>query len=133
MLKGPGKSRNQKGALPRVPFDEMKRAILGALYELSYGTVSAAEARALNKKYRKKSYVPDVLAFPLSASEGEIVLNTRALAREAKVRGVSVSAYTAYIFIHACLHLKGWGHGMEMTKQEAKYLKKFQIKDMSVL
>ena len=127
MQKGP--SRSKKGALPRAPFDDIKRAILGARYELSYGAVSAAEARALNKKYRKKSYVPDVLAFPFSASEGEIVLNTQALAREAKIRSVSVSAYTAYIFIHACLHLKGFGHGAEMTTQEAKYLKKFNLKD----
>lgn len=116
-------------ALPRAPFDQIKRAILGARYDLSYDAVSAAEARALNKKYRKKSYIPDVLAFPLSATEGEIVLNVQALKREAKLRGVAVSAYTAYTFIHACLHLKGFEHGADMTAQEAKYLKKFNLKD----
>ncbi len=123
----PVKSNNR--ALPRAPYNDIKRTILGARYDLSFGAVTPVEARKLNKKYRKKSYVPDVLAFPLSATEGEVVFNLQALTREAKLRKVPLVAYTAYMFIHACLHLKGHDHGASMTKKEALYLKKFGLKD----
>lgn len=119
----------KSNSLPRIPYEEIKRAILGTRYELSYAAVSSMEARKLNKKYRKKSYVPDVLAFPLSKNEGEIILNLQALTREANIRKVPISAYMAYMFIHACLHLKGHDHGKSMTKKEAQYLKKFGLKD----
>jgi len=116
--------------LPRIPYQQIQRAILGARYELSFMAVSAQKARALNKKYRGKSYVPDVLAFPLSKHEGEIVFNAQAITREAKKRGISVRAYTGFIFIHACLHLKGLTHGKGMEKREKQYLKKFKFTDM---
>ena len=122
-------NKNGNRTLPKAPYDEMRRAILGARYDLSFGAVSPAEARNLNKKYRNKSYVPDVLAFPLSEGEGEIVFNLQALKREAARRKVPATAYIAYMFIHACLHLKGHDHGKSMTKKEAFYLRKFNLKD----
>ncbi len=113
--------------LPRIPYQQIQHAVLGARYELSYKQVSPSEARVLNKKYRGKSYVPDVLAFPLSKNEGEIVLNAQAITREAKKRKISVRAYTSFIFIHACLHLKGLRHGPLMRKKEDFYAKKFNL------
>ncbi|MBI2048613.1 MAG: rRNA maturation RNase YbeY [Parcubacteria group bacterium] len=118
-------------ALPRVEYDRIKRAVLGAKYDLSIVVATPAEARALNKKYRKKSYIPDVLAFPLSDHEGEVVLNAEAIAREAALRKVSAADYAAYIFLHACVHLKGFDHSDDMTDAERKYLRKLELKDIS--
>ena len=116
---------------PRFNYTRISRAILGTRYELSVVSVSTVEAQKLNKKYRKKSYVPDILAFPLSATEGEIVLNDEAIIREAKKRQVGVADYAAYIFVHGCLHLKGFDHGESMSVQEKKYIKKLRLKDIS--
>ena len=113
--------------LPRIPYEKIKYAILGDAYDLSYATVSAREARAFNKKYRRKSYVPDVLAFPLSKTEGEIVLNVQALAREAKKRKTTLPHFATYIFIHACLHLKGFRHGKKMREKERLFLKGMRV------
>lgn len=113
--------------LSRAPYEHIRRAILGARYELSVASVSPEKARALNKKYRGKSYVPDVLAFPLSKTEGEIVLNSKAIVREAKKRNVHARLFATQLFIHACLHLKGYDHGKSMERAERLYLKKLAL------
>lgn len=113
---------------PRIPYEKIKFAILGSAYDLSIASVSALKAQALNKKYRGKSYVPDVLAFPLSKTEGEIVLNRKAIIREARRRGVSLTCFASHAFIHACLHLNGYGHGKSMEKKELFYIKKLHLK-----
>lgn len=53
--------------------------------------------RSLNKKYRKKDKVANVLSFKFGKNEGEIFLNTT----EKKL---------SYLFTHACLHLLGYNH-----------------------
>jgi probable rRNA maturation factor len=115
------------GSLPRLPYKKISQTILGTHYNLSVASITPDEAQSANKKYRKKSYVPDALAFPLAKDEGEIILNTEALSREAKSREMTLRTYTAYIFIHACLHLDGFKHGTEMTRKENFFMKKLGL------
>ena len=110
---------------PNLPFCKIKELILGDKYELSLVICSDTLATRMNREYRKKSYKPNVLSFPLSENEGEIFLNIRKAAREAKTMGVSTKARIAHLFIHGCYHLKGLDHGPVMDKAEEKMLRKF--------
>jgi probable rRNA maturation factor len=112
---------------PSFPYEKMKGAILGARYELSLSFVGATRAQALNVKYRKKTYVPNVLSFPLTETVGEIIICPQVAKREAKNFNLSVDGYIAYLFIHGCVHLKGHDHGDTMEKLEKKFLRQFNV------
>tara|TARA_B100002051_G_C16744591_1_gene646651 strand:- start:5379 stop:5810 length:432 start_codon:yes stop_codon:yes gene_type:complete len=112
----------------RLPFDDIKRKILGAKYELSLVFVGSKRATALNKEYRNKTYSPNVLSFPLDEQTGEIFICPEVSQRECKKFNLSPNGYIAFLFIHGCLHLKGHDHGDTMDKLEQKYLKTFKIK-----
>jgi probable rRNA maturation factor len=109
------------------PYEEMKRAVLGARYELSLVFIGNTRAATLNATYRKKTYSPNVLSFPLSDSAGEIFIAPKVAASEANKFNLSQDGYVAFLFIHGLLHLKGLDHGDEMDMLEKKYLKKFSI------
>ncbi|HEX9608662.1 MAG TPA: rRNA maturation RNase YbeY [Candidatus Paceibacterota bacterium] len=105
----------------------MKNAVLGKKYELSLVFIGKARAQALNRKYRKRSYTPNVLAFPLSKEAGEIFICPTVAASEAKSAGMSARHMTAYLFIHALLHLEGLPHGATMERKERELLRRFGI------
>jgi len=83
--------------------------------------------RALNRVYRKKSYVPNVLAFRLAESDGEVFICPEIAAREARREGVLPSARISYLFIHGLLHLKGETHSATMTQSERRLCKFFRL------
>jgi probable rRNA maturation factor len=107
----------------------MKEAILGKGYSLSLVICGDSLAQRLNSEHRKKNYKPNVLSFPLDDSEGEIFLNVRKAAREAKAAGISVNNRIALLFVHGCYHLKGHEHSDAMEAAEQKVLKKFGFAD----
>ncbi len=112
---------------PEAPYEAMKLAVLGKKYELSLVFVGPTKAAALNEAYRKKTYVPNVLSFPLSDEAGEIIICPSVAVREAASFNLSKDGYIAYLFIHGLLHLKGLDHGDTMEKLEQRYLRKFSI------
>ena len=57
---------------PRVSFALIKDEILGEPFELSLVFCGSALARSLNRQYRLKDKVGNVLSFPLSKQSGEI-------------------------------------------------------------
>src|SRR3989338_7130551 len=96
-----------------IPYEKIADAILGKNYELSLVVCGDGLAHRMNKEYRlpaapkaaqagKKNYRPNVLSFPLSKNEGEIFLNARAAAREARTRGLSARGWIAHLFVHRC-------------------------------
>lgn len=116
-----------RGKTPRVPFSDIAQKILGSSYELSVAVIGDERMRRLNRTYRKKDETTDILAFPLSKSSGEIVLNVRAAHKKSKQCGVSEKNYVAYIFIHGTLHLKGHEHGRTMERLEDMWCKRFNV------
>ncbi len=112
---------------PELPYEAIKDAILGKQYELSLTFVGAARARALNEAHRGKSYVPNVLSFPLTDSAGEIYIAPVVAEKEAKNFSMTPNGYIGFLFIHGCLHLKGLDHGDTMDKAERKYCKQFSL------
>lgn len=117
-------SRLTKDTLPGVPFALLKSDILGDAYDLSLVFAGDHRTHSLNKRYRGKTYIPNVLAFPLGPSAGEIFLNLRQARRECGARGQSYEHFVALLFVHACLHLKGMQHGRTMENEEIRALKR---------
>lgn len=110
-----------------IPFAAIKRAILGTSYELSLAFIGEKRATTLNLSYRKKTYAPNVLSFPLTKNTGEIFICPAIAYGEAAKFNLTPNGYIAYLFIHGCLHLKGYDHGDTMDTLERKYLKAFTI------
>lgn len=63
-----------------------------------------------------------MLSFPLSKKSGEIFIDLVTANKEAKEFGMSLGEFVKYLFIHACLHLKGMEHGDTMEQAEKKLL-----------
>ncbi len=87
--------------------------------------VGAAEARRLNRSYRRRDYATDVLAFSYPAPRGEIrgdiVLCAPVLARDARAQDKTQAAHYAHLTVHALLHLQGYDHARprEARRMEA--------------
>ncbi len=112
-------------SLPRIPFEDMARAVLGRQYELSLVVCGDDLAQRMNKQYRKKTYKPNVLSFPLDAQSGEIFLNLRCAEREARTFGMHTRDRIALLYVHGLFHLCGYDHGAPMERLERKVLKQF--------
>ena len=116
-----------KERVPALPFLRLKESVLGKNYELSLVIATDALARKLNRNYRGKTYTPNVLAFPIDKTHGEIFLNLREAERERATRALSYRHFVALLFVHALLHLKGYRHSSTMEGKEVKLLSKFHI------
>ena len=92
---------------------KLKNEVLGENYDLSFSYAENGKMRRLNNLYRKKDYSANVLSFPLSSNEGEILINKT-------YRG---SDYADYLFIHSLFHLKGLKHSKKMDEKEAEIMK----------
>jgi len=112
---------------PEHPYAAIVDKILGKRYELSLVFIGKARAATLNKTYRKKTYSPNVLSFPLDERTGEIFICPQVATSEAAKFDLTPDNYVAFLFIHGCLHLKGLGHGDTMDALEKKYLKYFGL------
>lgn len=116
-----------RGPVPRIPFEDMARSVLGSNYELSLVVCGDALARRMNIEHRKKTYRPNVLSFPLSKTDGEIFLNVRCAAREAKRGGISLQKRLALLYVHGLFHLKGLDHSDHMEHEEQRVLRRFNL------
>ncbi len=112
---------------PKLPYEAIKDKIMGKSYKANLVFIGPAQAKKLNQKTRKKSYVPNVLSFPLDGNNGEIYITPAVAKVEAKKFNLSIDGYVGYLFIHGLLHLKGLDHSDKMDQQEQKFLKLFQL------
>ena len=106
---------------PTHPYETIKNDILGKKYTLSLAFIGSTQAQRLNREHRKKTYVPNVLSFPLTDDTGEIFITPTVALKEAKKFAMTVDGYIGFLFVHALLHLKGFDHGDTMEKAEKKY------------
>lgn len=121
----------KNGLLDKALFsfiEKSKKEILKEKYILSINFISPKEAKALNEKYRQKDYIPNILSFPLSKSEGEIFICLSVVKKGAKEFSLSYSNFLRFLIIHGYLHLKGMDHGDKMEALEQKYFKKYMLK-----
>jgi probable rRNA maturation factor len=110
-------------------YNKIKNDILGKEYSLSIAYISKAKAQEINKKYRKKDKPTNVLSFPFSKNEGEILLCRSLIKEETKNKnktgGRNYTEWLSFLVIHGMLHLKGHTHSSKMERAEALYDKKY--------
>lgn len=107
--------------------------ILSTSYDVSIVIVGDKKALSLNKTYRDKDYIPNVLSFPIDETMGEIFLNQKKSKLEASKFNMTTNHYLYYLLIHSFLHLTNLDHGDEMTSHEIKYMQKYFDIDISEL
>lgn len=84
--------------------------------EVTVRLVDAEEGRELNRDYRAKDYVTNVLSFvyqQCSPCQGDLVLCVPVVRHEAAEQGKSVEAHYAHLVVHGMLHLQGYDHENE--------------------
>jgi probable rRNA maturation factor len=108
-------------------FKDIKMAVLGKSYVLSFSFTGPKAIQKLNLIYRNKNKPTDILSFPLSKNEGEIYICKSEAKKEAKKFDLSYEKFITYLFIHGCVHLKGYDHGVKMEAIESQLRKRFGI------
>ena len=107
--------------------------------ELVVRLVSPVEIQVLNKEYRSKNQVTNVLSFssdiPLEIGEtilGDVVICVDVVREEAVLGGKSFSDHLIHMAIHGILHLLGYDHddlpsANKMEGIEIDFLKKIGV------
>jgi len=107
--------------------------------ELVVRLVSPVEIQVLNKEYRSKNQVTNVLSFssdiPLEIGEsilGDVVICMDVVREEAVIGGKAFSDHLNHMAIHGILHLLGYDHddlpsANKMEGIEIEFLKKIGI------
>ena len=101
--------------------------------------VSEATIRKINKKYRKKDVVTDVLSFPsprefaVQGYLGELLLCREQTKRQAKEHGHAFKVETSILLVHGMLHLMGLDHENQKTKAGKQQAKTMQAIEVAVL
>ena len=113
--------------LASARFRAIKNAALGIDYHLNLIFTTPARIRKLNLIYRDKDEPTDILSFPLSKNEGEIYICRSEARKEAKKFDRPYANFIEFLFIHGCVHLKGYEHGATMESIEAKLRKRFKV------
>ena len=91
---------------------------------LSIAFVGQKRIRELNKKYRGKNRVTDVLAFPeREIGLGEIIICIRKVKKNARRFSSDFKTELSRVLIHGILHLLGYNHE-ESEKMAKKMMEK---------
>ena len=114
-----------KGKPPRLPFICIKNTILGKNYELGVSFLSKNKQKEINNTYRGINKTTNILSFPLTKNSGDITFDLIKVKKDAPLFDMTYSKFLKFLFIHGCLHLKGFDHSSIMERQEKKFLKMF--------
>lgn len=98
--------------------------------EVSVAFIGDRAMRTVNRKWQKKDAQTNVLAFPLGAEMGEILINPHEAKREARMYGMPYAERIAYLFLHGLLHLHGYDHKIE---KEAKRMERKEQEIMHLI
>ena len=99
--------------------------------EVSVSFVSNNEIRKLNKTYRNKDSVTDVLSFPLTSEDGtvelnpetgavqlgDVVISLETAVKQAQNYGHSLEREVGFLTVHSMLHLLGYDHETSQLDQ----------------
>jgi probable rRNA maturation factor len=109
------------------------------IIEISVRLTSDTEVHGLNKAYRDKDKVTNVLSFPMLEAEelsalasaqfpeillGDIVLAQGVCAAEAADKGIALADHATHLIVHGTLHLLGFDH---MDELEAEAMEALEI------
>ncbi len=96
---------------------------------ISVAKVSEKEIKNLNKNYRNKNEVTDILSFGYNFDdkkiEGDLILCWKVIEKNAQEDNIEAEKELAKNLIHGCLHLTGLEHSAEMFQLQDDFLKDF--------
>jgi probable rRNA maturation factor len=87
--------------------------------------IGAREARGLNRRFGRRDYATNVLAFAYPEQRplaGDLAICAPVAAREARALGISREAHYAHLVIHGMLHLQGFDHENERDARRMERL-----------
>ena len=111
--------------VPRAPFSNIKKVVLGEDYELSTALLTESEMRKASVEGKHGDTAANVLSFPFSKTSGEILLCPATIRKQAKLYSKTPDDFLVYLFIHGLCHLKGHVHGVIMEDEESQIAKQF--------
>ncbi|MGA7750407.1 MAG: rRNA maturation RNase YbeY [Gallionella sp.] len=97
----------------RAQFRRWIKVALQHQVSITLRIVDEPEGRELNKNFRGKDNVTNVLAFVYDDTEpisGDVVICAPVVEKEAAAQHKNLLAHYAHLTIHATLHLQGYGH-----------------------
>lgn len=111
--------------------------------EVSVSFVSNNEIKDLNKIYRNKDSVTDVLSFPLTDEDGsveinpetgavllgDVVISLETAVKQAKNYGHSLEREIGFLTVHSMLHLLGYDHETTALDQQIMREKEESVLD----
>lgn len=108
--------------------------------EVSVSFVSNNEIRRLNRAYRNKDSVTDVLSFPLGVNGkydinketgcallGDVVISLETAMRQAEIYGHSLEREIGFLTVHSMLHLLGYDHEISPLEERIMREKEEQV------
>jgi len=102
--------------------------------DLSVAVVSDRRMRALNRQFRGKDKVTDVLSFPAESRGflGDVVIAAGVARKQAREAGHAIQTEVRVLALHGLLHLLGYDHESDngtMARVEARLRKKAGLKE----
>jgi probable rRNA maturation factor len=97
----------------RAALRRIAQASLERDADVTIRIVGGREARALNRRYRRRDCATNVLTFVYDdgvSLAGDIVLCAPVIAKEARAQRKTLRAHYAHLVIHGMLHLQGYDH-----------------------
>lgn len=121
---------------------EKRYRLAGADVVLAF--VGPGTIRRLNRDFRKKDKVTDVLSFPSGEGRGDrgpdgrrylgdILICVRRAEKQAAELGHSLEAELAYLTIHGFLHLLGYEHFQGHEEEEARVVRLLRKENITPL
>ncbi len=110
--------------IPRAVLERTLRATSRALGSpeatISVAFISPAQMRKLNKAWRGKDRVTDVLSFELDEGEvkGEVLMSYEQAVKQAKEVGHSTRDEIVFLLVHGILHVFGYDHERPVDKKK---------------
>jgi probable rRNA maturation factor len=88
--------------------------------QISIALISAPQIKKLNRVYRKKNKITDVLSFNMDSTYilGEVLICPSQARRQAKERSHTYKAELQLLTIHGILHLLGYDHEKSITEEK---------------
>jgi len=116
---------------PNIFFNRIIKLVLpAARWEVSIALVGDAEIKRLNRTYRAKNRVTDVLSFKYAPYQGEIVISYPQVCRQAKALKIKPQQELARLLIHGALHLRGLRDETAMQAAAMQRIENKIIKDV---
>lgn len=139
-------TRAAAAAIERTPQGEWLS--LPTVIEIAVRLTSDAEVQALNRDYRGKDAVTNVLSFPmiqpdlldtvtLNSDDGEVILGDIVLAHgvcaaEAAEKGVALGDHVAHLIVHGTLHLLGHDHGDDAAAEAMEEIERSALARLGI-